>query len=85
MGLLDELKERAVTNMPVNRWSVVANQIYKSTDLGILQYDGEVQENDTIGDGVIHAEFYADTESIANVMVQLCAIDEEHIIYTGIE
>lgn len=78
-ALLEELEADAVTDMPNNRWSVIANQVYKSEDLGILTYDGTSEVNDTLGDGELHAEFYADEQSIIDALVTLCGIQEEDI------
>ena len=77
--LLEALKADAVTDIPNSKISVIANQVYKNKDLGILQYEGEATEGDTLHDGIIHAEFYPDTDSIAKVMATLCGIDEAHI------
>jgi len=78
-NMLDALEDVSVTDMPKNRWSVIANQIYKADYQGIMQLEGEDKEGDTLKDGMTHAEFYADEESIEQTMALLCGIDEKHI------
>ncbi|MBQ9015767.1 MAG: LCP family protein [Firmicutes bacterium] len=79
--LFEELQDEAVTNIQRNRLSVITNQIYKGEDLGILTIDGETKIGTTLKDGQEHEEFYADEASIAEAMVKLCGIDEDHITY----
>lgn len=77
--LYQAMEKTAVTDLPENRLSVMANQIYKGEDLGILTIDGETKLGKTLGDGVEHEEFYADEGSIADAMITLCGIDKAHI------
>lgn len=74
--LYNQMRDRSVTDIPENRISVMANQLYKSKDLGILQIDGTKKEGNVIKDGLKHAEFYADPASIAEVLTTLCGIEE---------
>ena len=78
--LFADLEEDAVTNIPGGSVSSLVNHMYKSEDLGILTYNGETKVGDTMDDGVDHTEFYADEDSIAQAMVKLLGIDNEHII-----
>jgi hypothetical protein len=73
------MKSDAVTDIPENRISVIANQMYKGEDLGILKIDGKTKLGKVLGDGELHEEFYPDEKSIADCMVKLCGIDEDHI------
>lgn len=74
--LYNQLREVAVTDIPGNRASAIANFMYKADDRGILQYEGTKEEGDTLGDGEIHAEFYADEESVIKALKTLCGIGE---------
>ena len=82
-GLYKALEEDAVTSIPANQVSVIANQMYKGKDQGILTLDGKTKIGTTLDDGQKHEEFYPRTKSIADCMVQLCGIDEEHIHIYG--
>lgn len=77
--LWDMLKEEATTNIPESTVSVMANELYKGEDLGILTIDGETKIGTTLDDGREHEEFYPETQSIAEAIATLCGIDEKHI------
>ena len=77
--LWDSLQSGAVTDISENRISVMANEMYKGKDLGIMTIDGETKTGKTLDDGLEHEEFYADEASIAEALVKLCGIDEDHI------
>lgn len=77
--LWDSLQSDAVTDISENRVSVMANEMYKGEDLGIFTIDGETKVGKTLEDGLEHEEFYADEASIADALVKLCGIDEDHI------
>lgn len=79
-GFLDDLyqmlADEAITDIPENRVSVIANQTYKGEDLGILTLRGETRLGTTLGDGLEHEEFYVETDSIAEAMMTLCGMDQ---------
>ena len=77
--LYEDLQDTAVTNIPENRLSVIANEMYKGEDQGILVLDGKTKIGETLNDGIEHEEFYATTDSIAETMMTLCGIDASHI------
>ena len=77
--LWETLQSDAVTDVSENRVSVMANQMYKGEDLGIMTIKGETKLGKTLDDGKEHEEFYADEASIADALVKLCGIDEDHI------
>ena len=77
--LWDTLEAGAVTDISKNRISVMANQMYKGKDLGILTIDGETKVGTTLDDGLEHEEFYADEASIGDAIVKLCGVSEDHI------
>ena len=82
-ALYKQLEKDAVTDIPPNQVSVVANQMYKGEDMGTLYLDGKTKIGTTLKDGKKHEEFYPKKKSIAECMVKLCGIDEEHIHIYG--
>ena len=82
-SLYKQLEDDAVTTIPPSEVSVIVNQMYKGEDLGILDLDGKTKIGTTLKDGKKHEEFYPKTSSIADCMVKLCGIDEEHIHIYG--
>ncbi len=77
--LFEELSDRAVTDIPENRVSVIINSVYKGEDQGILTLKGTTKEGKKLGDGKVHEEFYPEDLSIVDVMSRLCGVDKDHI------
>ena len=75
--LYEELSDRAVTNMPGNRISAIANQVHTGTSNGLLRFEGETREGQALGDGLTHAEFYPEEESVVSCLKQLTSMEEE--------
>ena len=75
--LYEELSDRAVTNMPGNRVSAIANQVHTGTSNGMLGFEGETKEGKALGDGLYHAEFYPKEESVVSCMKKLTSMEEE--------
>ncbi|MBR2548025.1 MAG: LCP family protein [Eubacterium sp.] len=76
--LFKELKGIAVTNLPGNRISAAANLVYKSENLGTYEIEGEHTIGRVEGDKRDYAQFYADEESIAKILTELCGLGEGH-------
>lgn len=82
--LYKELKDDAVTDIPQNHISVMANQMYRGEDLGNLRLEGKTKLGTTLKDGKVHEEFYANEKSIIECMATLCGVDDDHItVETG--
>lgn len=62
--IYDQLQGRIHSGESESNFSKMTNQIMTYESCGILQIDGKVKNNDTMGDGIIHEEFYADEDSI---------------------
>ena len=77
--LYDDLDAVSLTTIQENQLSVIANQMYKGTDLGFVTLDGKTVIGTTLQDGKEHEEFYPEEESIANAMVKLCGIEKTQI------
>ena len=73
-SLYEDLTDRAMTDIPQNRVSAIANHIYKSDDLGIIRLDGKHTEGRALPDGQMHDEFYPETSSIIEAMKTLCHV-----------
>ena len=74
------LEKDAVTDISQNQISRIANRMYKSEDLGTLRLQGKTKIGDTLDDGEMHEEFYADKKSIMECLAKLCGIDKAHIV-----
>ena len=72
--LYEELQDRAVTDMPGNRVSAVANHMYKGKCLGTFNIEGRHKEGTKLNDGLVHMEFYPSEDSIAAQMIKLCSL-----------
>lgn len=66
-----KVSDKIETGEGQNSLSQLTNQLMQYENLGIMNIDGTVKLGDTQGDGVEHEEFYADNESIAEI---LCSI-----------
>ena len=77
--LYDDLDAVSLTTIQENQLSVIANQMYKGTDLGFVTLDGKTVIGTTLQDGKEHEEFYPEEESIANAMIKLCGIEKTQI------
>lgn len=56
--------------------SILTNQILRYDNLGIQHIDGKTKIGDTQKDGVEHEEFYADNDSILDILMQLIDLKE---------
>jgi LCP family protein required for cell wall assembly len=74
--LFNQLRQVAVTDIPGNRASVIANFVYQSDDEGILQYKGTKKTGANLDDGLEHVMFYANEASLIDALKELCGIGE---------
>ena len=74
--LFGMLQDRAVTNIPGNRISAIANQMFEGTGCGILTIEGERKLGKALPDGLDHEEFYPSEESILEALTTLCGLGE---------
>jgi len=70
-----DMTDNAVTDINGNEVSKIANMLSKMTSKGILTFDGESKLGKKLGDGIEHAEFYADRLSIVEVLKSLYYIE----------
>ena len=76
--LSEELKSSSTTNIHGSRVSAIANLVYKTEDLGIKDIEGEHKLGRIGDDTKNYMQFYADEESIAKVLTELCGLGEGH-------
>lgn len=69
--LYDALSGKILSDQPHSKVSEIANSLYQYESKGILLIDGETTSADTLGDGVIHTEFYPDMDSLLQTMQSL--------------
>lgn len=66
-----ELLEISTTNLTEKKLSGIADKLYQYENLGIFTPEGETALGSRLGDGLEHVEFYADEQSVTDMMVQL--------------
>ena len=74
--LYTELDGKIESDLPGSEVSRIANQIRLGKSKGILTFKGESKEADTIKDGVNHAEFVIDTDSIVANLQKVISLEE---------
>jgi anionic cell wall polymer biosynthesis LytR-Cps2A-Psr (LCP) family protein len=57
--------------------SNVTNEMIQFENAGILTFDGEVRDHDTLGDGEIHEEFFVNEESMLTELRKVMNIEED--------
>ena len=72
----EAMSDYAVTNIPGNRISAVANLMYKTDSLGIRQLDGKHREGRLSKDADVYMQFYPTEESILEQLTDLCGLGE---------
>ena len=75
-NVYNAMHDVATTNIPGNRVSAIANLIYKTEPLGIKDIDGEHSEGKLDGDDKEYMRFYADEDSILEILTELCGLGE---------
>ena len=72
--LWNTLRDVAVTDMNGNVFSRIAQMFLKGESKGILTIKGESKLGNVLNDGLEHEEFYADPDSIREVMTELYSL-----------
>ncbi len=78
-----ELEGKVFSDQPRRTFSQIANKMRRYENRGILSFDGESSMGDTFGDGVEHAEFYADPASITEEIGKIITFDRTEADETG--
>lgn len=66
-----ELLAISTTDLNEKKLSGIADKLYQYENLGIFTPDGETGLGERLGDGIEHTEFYADEQSVTDMMTQL--------------
>lgn len=74
--LYNELKGVMYSDGSQKTFSRLANQVTEYESLGIMQFAGETKENDTLGEGIEHEEFYVDDASIVKCLQKIMNLEE---------
>jgi len=70
------VKDIASTDMNGNDVSRIAKMVMDGENKGLLRFDGEVQVNRAWYDGQEHEEFYADPDSVLEILTDLFSLVE---------
>ena len=71
-----EVEDKVLTDRPIKEFSEFAAYIGKVENLGFLRFDGEVKTGDTLDDGIEHAEFYPDQDSMIRTIGKLITLKQ---------
>ena len=66
-----ELLGFSITDLTEKTLSGIADKLYQYENLGIFTPEGETALGSRLGDGLEHVEFYADEQSVTDMMTQL--------------
>ena len=69
--LFREFEQTATTNLTAKKISGLTNRLIKGTQKGFFEIKGTSKIGKARGDGIDHAEFYPDKESIIDVMTKI--------------
>ena len=69
--LFREFEQTATTNLTAKKISGLTNRLLKGTQKGFFEIKGTSKIGKALGDGIDHAEFYPDKESIIDVMTKI--------------
>ena len=69
--LFREFEQTATTNLTAKKISGLTNRLIKGTQKGFFEIKGTSKIGKALGDGIDHAEFYPDKESIIDVMTKI--------------
>lgn len=69
--LFRNFEQTATTNLTAKKISGLANRLIKGTQKGFFEIQGTSKIGKALGDGIDHAEFHPDKESIIDVMTKI--------------
>ncbi len=69
--LFREFEQTATTNLTAKKISGLTNRLIKGTQKGFFEIKGTSKIGKALGDGIDHAEFYPDKESIIDVLTKI--------------
>lgn len=69
--LFQELEQTVTTNLTLKKVSFITNRMIKGTQKGFFEIRGTSKIGKALGDGIDHAEFYPDKNSIVDVMTKI--------------
>ena len=69
--LFRNFEQTATTNLTAKKISGLTNRLIKGTQKGFFEIQGTSKIGKALGDGIDHAEFYPDKESIIDVMTKI--------------
>lgn len=69
--LFRNFEQTATTNLTAKKISCLTNRLIKGTQKGFFEIQGTSKIGKALGDGIDHAEFYPDKESIIDVMTKI--------------
>lgn len=75
--LYSQFEDEAVTDAKGRDISRIANQMAGAENKGILRMEGETKLGKRLGDGIDHAEFYPDEDSLKEVMTELYHLEKK--------
>lgn len=75
-NVFDDLTEIAVTNLTGKQISRIAKALTQNERTGIFRFEGESTTGTKLGDGLEHAEFYPDPESVVSTMTQIFTLEK---------
>ena len=74
---LYEQLQNVVESDVSSRLSRIIAQMSEYENMGFMKFTGHTEHNDTIGEGIIHEEFYVDEQSVLNQMRKVMTIDKD--------
>ena len=75
--IYDELSEVVDSDLPAREVSQLTAEVMEFENLGFMTIDGESKKGKAFYDGVIHVEFYPETDSILRTLEKFMTIEEE--------
>ena len=65
-----------MTNLTGKQISRIAKALTQNERMGIFRFEGETRSGTQLGDGLDHAEFYPDPESVVSTMTQIFTLEK---------
>ena len=78
--IYEELKGKLQTDEESGDLSQLTNQMLQYESQGIIRIEGKVREADTLGDGVLHEEFYPAEGAVYDALTKVINLEEIEVI-----